>query len=127
MLAIDNKKFIQEYFDAISGKDKPHHILHKFVKDPSLIEHINRFEKAFPKYEIIPEDIISEGDKIVVRARCSGIHKGEFNRIIPTNKGVNVEFAVIYRIKDDKIVHYWMYFDRMALIEQLGVSPGSHN
>jgi predicted ester cyclase len=43
--------------------------------------------------------------------------------IPPTGKEVSVPFIITYRIAEGKIVQHWMSFDRMALMEQLGVAP----
>jgi predicted ester cyclase len=36
---------------------------------------------------------------------------------------VGVPFAITYRVGEGKIIQHRMSFDRMALMEQLGVTP----
>jgi predicted ester cyclase len=93
------------------------------VSDEKLKQHIKLFESAFPRYKLIIEDMIAEGDKVAVRATFQGIHRGEFMGIQPTSKEVTISGMLIYRITNGKIVEFWMSFDNLGLMEQLGVVP----
>jgi predicted ester cyclase len=117
----ENKALIRQYLAALSGKDKPESIVNIYVSDEKLKQHIKLFESAFPRYKLIIEDMIAEGDKVAVRATFWGIHRGEFMGIQPTSKEVTISGMLIYRIANGKIVEYWMNFDNLRLMEQLGV------
>jgi predicted ester cyclase len=116
-----NKEFIIRYFNAMSGKQKTRELSRQYMTDEELIEHISFFDAAFPKYEIFADEMIAEGNKVVVRARMRGKHEGELNGIPPTGKEVDFPFAINYEIENDKIVHHWLFADQVALMEQLGV------
>jgi predicted ester cyclase len=120
----NNKAHIHSYLDALSGKDKPKEKLAFFIADQALIQHSLAFEAAFPKYQIFADEMIGEGDKVSVLARFRGVHHGDLMGIPPTGKQVEVPFAATYRVADGKIAEHWMSFDRMAMMEQLGVMPG---
>ena len=119
----DNKTFIRRYFEAISGKDKATAVVHRYVTDEELKHHIALNEVAFPNYELIAEDMIAEGDKVVVRSTFRGTHKGDLMGIAPTGKQVTMPLILIYRIADDKIVEHWMQADALGMLQQLGVIP----
>ena len=121
----ENKAFVRRYLDALSGKDKPRALQDEYIadSDEELKDHIIFFESSFPHYELIADDMIAEGDKVAVHARFQGTHQGELMGIPPTGKAVSVPFIITYRIAEGKIVQHWMSFDRMALMEQLGVAP----
>ncbi len=125
MSAERNKVLISRYFDAISGKDKPAAVQDRYIadSDQELKDHIIFFEASFPHYELIADDMIAEGDKVAVLARFRGAHKGDLLGIAPTGKEVDVPFAITYQLAGDMITQHWMSFDRMALMEQLGVAP----
>lgn len=116
-----NRELIVRYFNAISGKEKTLELLHQFTTDEKLIEHIIFFDGTFPDYELFIEEMVSENDKVIVRGRCVGIHKAEFNGIPPTNKEMNLPFVIRYTIKNDMIVDHWLIADQMILMEQLGM------
>ena len=119
----DNKTFIRRYFEAISGKDKATAVVNRYVTDEELKHHIAFYEAAFPNYELIAEDMIAEGDKVVVRSTFRGTHKGDLMGIAPTGKQVTMPLILIYRIADDKIVEHWMQADALGMLQQLGVIP----
>jgi len=116
-----NKELVIEYFNAISGVRKTRKLMEKYISDNHLIEHIEFFDTVFPAYEIFADEITAEGNRVVVKARFKGQHVGELNGIPPTQKTVEVPFAIGYEIEDNKIISHWMIFDQMALMEQLGV------
>lgn len=119
--AIKNKEFILEYLNALSGKDKTFDILTHYITDQALIEHIIFFDAAFPKYEILVDEMTAEGNRVVVRARLIGKHEGQFGDIMPSNRPINLPFVVTYTIENQKIISHWLVADQMALMEQLGV------
>ena len=116
-----NKEFIIRYFNALSGKLKTPELLQQYILDDELLGHIEFFENVFPKYEIFADEMTSEGNKVVVRARFSGMHEGEFKGIAPTHRKVEFPFVVSYEIENGKIVHHWLIADSMVMMEQMGV------
>ena len=123
MLPIDNKTFVRRYLEAISGNEKPMALVRHYVADTdeALQQHIIAGEIGFPHYELIAEDLVAEGDKVVVRFILCGVHLGEFMGIPATGKTVAVPGIIIYRIDDGKIVEHWMQMDSVTLLQQLGV------
>ena len=78
---------------------------------------------AFPDWQPTIEDMIAEGDKVVVRFRGRGTHKGEFMGIPPTGKQVAMMAIAIHRIAGGKIVENWLQADMLGMMVQLGVVP----
>jgi len=115
----DNRQFITEYAEALNGKPKDPATVARYVADPALAEHIAVFEAAFPSYRMKPEDVIAEGDRVVLRATFSGTHKGTFAGIAPTGRSISIEAIVIYKIADGKIVQHWIQLNPAALMQQL--------
>ena len=72
--AKQNKAFILDYFNAVSGTNKTPELLAQYVTDRELIDHIIFFDGAFPKYEVFADEMTAEGNRIVVRARFKGRH-----------------------------------------------------
>jgi predicted ester cyclase len=116
-----NKEFVVRYFNAMSGITKTPELCQQFLSDEELIEHIAFFDTVFPKYEIFADEMIAEGNKVVVRGRLKGRHEGVLNGIPPTYKDVNFPFVISYEIENNKIVHHWLIADQAAMMEQLGL------
>ena len=116
-----NKELITRYFNALSAVAKTQTVVEEYVTDEELKEHIAFFEKAFPAYELFADEMTAEDNRVVVRARFKGVHKGDFNGISPTHRQVEFPFMISYEIENGKIAHHWIVADQMALMEQLGV------
>jgi predicted ester cyclase len=118
-----NKEFILAYFRELGAEPvKTRELLEKYISDESLIEHILFFDSVFPGYEVFADEMIAEGNKVFLRARLKGTHKGVFNGIPPTNRDVEFPFAIGYELEDDRIVHHWLIADQAMLMEQLGLN-----
>jgi len=120
-----NREFIINYFNAISGVEKPRELLEQYIDDEGLIGHIEYFEAAFPKYELFIDELTAENNRVVVTARIKAIHLGELSGIAATGKTVNFSFVIRYEIENNRIASSWMLADQMSLMEQLGVIPAT--
>ncbi len=117
-----NKEFIIRYFNAMAGATVTRELLEEYITDEELIGHILFFESVFPNYEIFADEMLAEGNRIVVRGRMKGQHEGEFNGILPTHRIVEFPLVIGYQVENSKIVHHWIMADQMILMEQLGVT-----
>ena len=123
MSAQDNKNLVERYFAAMSGADKAPAVVGEFVSDADqeLKDHIAAFEAAFPRYHLVVDDMVAEGDKVAVRTTFKGTHMGELMGIPPTGKEVIMPVFLFYRIAGGKIVEHWISVDQLSLMQQLGV------
>jgi steroid delta-isomerase-like uncharacterized protein len=78
---------------------------------------------AFPDFKATIDDIVAEGDKVVIRQTWTGTHKGEFMGIPPTGKSISINVIDIIRIAEGQFVEHWGVMDQMAMMQQLGVIP----
>lgn len=126
MTTEQSRKFIKEYFDAMC-QDKSETTIDKYVADQHLKAHIVIFEAGLPNYQVIPQDIIAEGNKVTVRFVAEAEHKGELFGVAPTGRKVKVDGIIIYELADNKIVNHWMQADSVSLMQQIGAMPVEAN
>jgi predicted ester cyclase len=119
----DNKVLIQQYVEAISGKDKTADVVAPYVSDEGLQHHIEIFEAAFPRYEFIPSEMVAEEDRVAVHFTAKAVHQGELMGIPPTGRSISIEGIIIYHIAGGKIVGHKLVADQLSLMQQLGVIP----
>lgn len=81
------------------------------------------FLSAFPDLHMTVEDVIAEGEKVVVRWAASGSQQGPLMGLAPTSKTIHVSGIEIYRFAEGKIVDRWGNFDMLGMLQQLGVVP----
>jgi predicted ester cyclase len=113
------KSFITEYLSALSGNAKTPALVQRYVSDERLARHIADIEAAFPNYELVPEDMLAEGDKVAVRGVFRGTHRGPFAGVQPTGKSVSAGLIIIYAVAAGRIADHWMQFDLFTLMQQL--------
>jgi steroid delta-isomerase-like uncharacterized protein len=69
------------------------------------------------------EDVIAEGDKVVVRWTNSGTNIGEFLGIPATHRSFSIAGIDIYRLSGGKLAEHWHVVDMLAQLQQLGLLP----
>ena len=76
---------------------------------------------SFPDLTTKIDDIVGEGERLVVRVSIAGTQRGEFERIPPTNKRIEVFGLETLEVRDGKIAERWMFRDEMLILRQLGM------
>ena len=84
---------------------------------------ISMYLTAFPDSRFTIEDLIAEGDTVVVRYTVRGTHQGNLMAIPPTGKQASVTAIGIFRIVNGIAVEEWVNMDDLGLLQQLGVIP----
>jgi steroid delta-isomerase-like uncharacterized protein len=75
---------------------------------------------AFPDQHHTIEDMIAEGDKVVIRLSVSGTHQGKWAGIAPTGKRATWTGISIVRVTSGRIAELWMNWDAFGFYQQLG-------
>lgn len=81
------------------------------------------FRRAFPDLHLTIEDMLAEGEKVSFRLTLRGTHQGEFMRVPPTGKQIEVGAVDVARFEDGKVVEQWGQTDMLGLLQQLGALP----
>jgi steroid delta-isomerase-like uncharacterized protein len=74
---------------------------------------------AFPDLQAHIEDIVAAEDKVAVRLRFRGTHRGEFLGIPATGRTIEYVSHEFYRIADGLIAEEWICSDTATLLRQL--------
>ena len=91
-----------------------------------VIQYFRILMVAFPDLQMVAEDVIASGDKVVARVRATGTHKGTFVGMSATGKRVDVNLIDIIRFGDDgRAREHWGVFDQLAMMQQLGAIPAA--
>jgi steroid delta-isomerase-like uncharacterized protein len=127
------RRFYEEVFNnrnlaALDDFYAPNHIDHTLppglpVGPEGTKQAIATMLEGFPDLHISIEDMIAEGDKVVIRFTTHGTQQGTLGGIPPTNKQVAISTIEITRIAEGKIVEDWGLDDRLGMLQQLGLVP----
>jgi predicted ester cyclase len=67
------------------------------------------------------EDVIAEGDRVVVRWKNSCTHVGEFAGIPASGLTFGATGIDIYRVEGDKLAEHWHVVDQLPMFAALGL------
>ena len=85
---------------------------------------LEKLRTAFPDMQSSIEDVLADGDRVMVRTTFKGTNRGPLTFIRfahePTGKAVSFEQIHISRVADGRIVEHWLSTDAIAMFRQLG-------
>jgi predicted ester cyclase len=102
------------------GPGRDHHLT---STDPETTSFLDAFTAAFPDNVQTPTHIACEDDLIGIYATYEGTHLGPFGGFEPTGKRAKFDFAGMMRVADGKLSEWWITWDTMTILAQLGLLP----
>lgn len=69
--------------------------------------YVSSVRAGFPDLHVDINDLIAEGDKVVVRTTWRGTHQGSYETMPPTGRHVTRTMIQIFRLADGKIIEEW--------------------
>jgi len=131
----ENKALIRLFYEEVFNKKNlaavddffaPDHVDHTLpaglpVGPEGTKQAIAMTLSGFPDLRVTIEDMIAEGDKVVIRFTTHGTQQGALGGIPPTGKQVAVSTIEITRIAGGKIAEDWGLDDRLGMLQQLGL------
>ena len=129
-----NKAIVRRYIEQVVNNQR-HDLVEEFLVETvelhgsgppivgltAVLEWLARFAAAFPDWQTTIDDMVAEGDKVVVRITSNGTHQGEMQGILATGKPVTQYAIVIYRLANGKIAEGRLQTDNLSMLQQLGV------
>jgi steroid delta-isomerase-like uncharacterized protein len=85
--------------------------------------YVAEVRKGFPDFKLQVDETVMEGDRLVFHWTVTGTQKGEFQNIPATGKQIRIKGLTLCRMEGGKIADDRVYFDRLNMLEQLGVAP----
>lgn len=76
---------------------------------------------AFPDLKIKIEDVLQDGNKVVVRSEISGTQRNPLMGLPAKNRKMAIQAIDIHEFKDGKIVRTWHTEDWLTGLHQLGI------
>jgi steroid delta-isomerase-like uncharacterized protein len=88
-------------------------------------EGFSAFLSGFAERHTDVEDVIAQGDRVVVRHTHHLKHVDEVFGVPPTGRQLSVWGVDIFRVEDGRIAEWWVIDDTMGMMQQLGMAPGA--
>ena len=89
-----------------------------------LKHYVSIYRTAFPDIEDTVEDVVAEGDKVVVRWRSRGTHQGELLGVSQTGRHVAFTGLRLFRIAGAVTAESWVSLADRGLQASLVALPG---
>ncbi|MEA2574137.1 MAG: hypothetical protein QOH93_1435 [Chloroflexia bacterium] len=133
----ENKAVVRDFIEEVTNKGDlaaaPRYVAADFVEHygpPGLpggiagsVALTKLFQDNFDGYRFDIEELLAEGDHVLVRGWGTGTHNGPFMGIPPTGKDIRFRAAHVFEVKDGKITARWAYPDMLGMLQQLGAVP----
>lgn len=91
----------------------------------AFVGNIESLRSGFPDIRFSVEDLVGEGDRVVIRWKWEGTHLGQFRQLAPTQKRITTSGIAIHQLRAGKITRMWLETDRLGVLQQVGVVPRS--
>jgi predicted ester cyclase len=88
-----------------------------------LRELVTGYLTAFPDLHITIDDLVAEGEKVVLKVTARGTHKGPLGDIAPTGRSVTITSINFTRFEGGKMIEDWQEFDELGMMRQIGAVP----
>ena len=132
----DNRALVRQYLNIFNGHDSgaaagfvaEDLVNHNAAADAQgragLVAIWEKLWAAFPDLTWTCEDVVAEGDRIVLRVRLRGTNSGPLRfALMPlpaTGRTFDGEAIYIFRVAGGEIVELWAQRDELGLLRQLG-------
>jgi len=113
-----NTKLADQIFTSHSEVHTPDRV---WRGTQEILSNTSATRAAFPDIHFVDESRFADGDRVVFQWSVAGTHQGEFMGIPATGQRVELRGVSVAQIENGRIVEEVTYYDRLAVLEQLGV------
>lgn len=133
----DNKALVRRYYDEVFNQRDVDLVDQLAVED--YVEHdpfpgqgdgrddlkarVQLILDAMRPLRFEVQDVVAEGDTVVVRWVQRGTQSGSFMGIPSTGREFTIAGIDIHRLRDGRMAEHWHVVDLFALLQQLGAIP----
>ena len=116
--------FNEGNLDAVVDGFTPDAAIHDpgtdFRGPAELRQGLTALRNAFPDFHFTVEEQLAEGDRVAIRYRGQGTHRGEFLGIPATGHRIDYTGLLLVRVEGERIAEFWAQPDQLGLLKQLG-------
>jgi steroid delta-isomerase-like uncharacterized protein len=133
MNAEDNVRLARRWFEEVWNQrrsetvhelllaDSVGHLEHGDVVGPQAFLAVHaEFMKSFPDLQMTVEDVVAQGDNVVLRWSVSATHHGDGFNVPATGKPVRFRGITWMRFQSGKIAEGWDAWNAGGLMQNLG-------
>jgi steroid delta-isomerase-like uncharacterized protein len=129
-MAAANKELVLRFYKEVYGDwnmtlvdavVSPQFVSHDWPKGgptgpQAFRDYYSALRSAVPDARYVVDDVIAEGDRVVVRWRMLGTHERAFGDIPPTGRAITLKGVAVYRLEGGQLVERWVVSDVYGLL-----------
>jgi steroid delta-isomerase-like uncharacterized protein len=129
-MAAANKELVRRFYKEVYGDwnmalvdavVSPRFVSHDWPEGgptgpQAFRDYYSALRSAVPDARYVVDDLIAEGDRVVVRWRMLGTHERAFGDIPPTGQPITLNGIAVYRLELGKLVERWVVSDVYGLL-----------
>ena len=136
----ENKELFRRYFEEIANMGEFDRVGEIFADDylhhdpanpdprpvvgpQGVRDHLESLSAGFPDVRFDIDEMVAEGEEIVVRWTANLTHTGDYFGLPPSGRKATITGMNSWIVRDGKAVEGWVNRDDIGLLRQLGVIP----
>jgi steroid delta-isomerase-like uncharacterized protein len=135
-----NKAIIRRFFDAWNGRqpeafdelvalDVVRHCQATPGVDVLDLDQLKAFLRldtgVFPDSVQTIKHLVADGNLVALWATYEGTQRGPMGPFSPSDARAQFDFGAVFRMEDGKIAEWWVTWDNMTILRQLGHLPSA--
>jgi steroid delta-isomerase-like uncharacterized protein len=84
---------------------------------------VSDWRTAFPDYALTFEQLIAEGDTVMLHGTGHATHRGTWQGVAATGKAVTATETNIFLLEGGRLTDWWVDWDALGLMRQIGAIP----
>jgi steroid delta-isomerase-like uncharacterized protein len=101
---------------------------HLSVRNRDQVKEFLRQDSAmFPDSVQTITHLVADGDLVGVWSTYEGTQRGQMGPFPPSGKKAQFDFGAMFRVQNGKIAEWWVTWDNMTILAQLGHLESSPN
>ena len=118
---LKNAALVPELFAANLSLETPDGVLTGLAGAGQLLQ---AYATAFPDFRLLIDDLLADGDQVILRWTFTGTHQGPLADIAASGRAVNLPRGIaIFHLDAGKVDQGYMAWDKYGLLQQVGALP----
>jgi len=109
-------RFLDEVMSGGRGDSVP-----DLLASEPLRDRVEAFRSAFADLRVRVVRMVAQDELVAVHVVATGTQTGAFQGAAPTGRSWSSSCTAIYEVRDGRIVDFWLNWDTLDIVEQLGV------
>ena len=115
----DARRVVERYlYEVLNGHGPASS--QELISNETFRQRVDTFRRSFPDLAVTPHVMVANGDYVAVHLTGRATHRGIFQGVPATGRSWSATCSALYRVEDGRIADFWVNWDVLTILEQLG-------